>query len=140
MFILGSLSGWRICRQQIFYIEDSGQKKFNPENYLKIRSVRLFEGQYDDMEQDPVTSLIGFDADQTRYVFAELTFSNQLMSQAWNCEIFVRYFNESGDIKSTVSKLRPIKKGSKLFQLFMVLDPILKAAGCPVNTELKLYL
>ena len=53
----------------------SKKKNLIQENYLKIRSVRLFEGQYDDMEQDPVTSLIGFDADQNTVCFAELTFS-----------------------------------------------------------------
>ncbi len=116
---------------KFFYIEDSGQKKLSPENYLRLRSVRLFEGQYDDMEQDPVTSLIGFDADQTRYVFAELTFSNQLLMQSWNCEVFVRYFNEAGDIKSTVSKLRPVKKAEQTFSLIFGFGSNTKGSWLP---------
>lgn len=123
---------------KFFYIEDSGQKKFSPENYLKIRSVRLFEGQYDDMEQDPVTSLVGFDADQTRYVFAELTFSNLLMSHTWNCEIFVRYFNEAGDIKSTVSKLRPIKKGEQTFSIIYGFGSNTKGSWLPGKYRIEI--
>ncbi len=102
---------------KFFYIEDSGHKKLDPANYLAFKSIRLFEGQYDDMEQDQLTSMVTFAAEQTRYVFTELVFTNNLRNQVWNCEIFVRYFNEAGDLKSTVAKLRPVKKTEATFTM-----------------------
>lgn len=96
---------------KFFYIEDTGHKKFSTDNYLRIKNVRLYEGQYDDMDEDHDTSLVQFDAEQTRYVFAELSFHNLYPLKSWNCEVFVRFFNEAGDLKATVSKLKPVKKG-----------------------------
>ncbi|MBK8699588.1 MAG: AAA family ATPase [Saprospiraceae bacterium] len=102
---------------KFFYIEDTGQKKFDAAHYLKVKSARLFEGQYDDIDQQSKLSYTTFDADETRYVFLDLGFENNLNQVLWNCEVFVRFFNEAGDLKSTISKLRPVRKSESDFSM-----------------------
>jgi SpoVK/Ycf46/Vps4 family AAA+-type ATPase len=102
---------------KFFFVEDSGAKKFEASNYLKIKGARLYEGEYDEVQSSVKGSYVSFAAEQTRYVFLELTLENQLQKLLWNCEVFVRYFNEAGEIKSTSVKLRPVKKNENEFSM-----------------------
>lgn len=102
---------------RFFYIEETGYKKMDASNYLKLKNARLFEGQYDDVDQNSQISYTTFAYEQTRYVFVDLTFENVFKKAIWNCEVFVRYFNEAGELKSSTSKLRPVKKNETEFQM-----------------------
>ena len=100
-----------------FYVEDPGGRNLDTNNYLQLKSGRLYEGQYDDTEPSNKTSLITFAKEQTRYIFLELNFENRYLSNNWNCEVFVKYFNEIGEIKTGTSKIRAVKKGEKTFNM-----------------------
>ncbi len=102
---------------KFFHIEDNGAKKLDINQYLKLKGARLFEGQYDDFEPSQKMSYLTFAQEQTRYVFLEIIFENQFQKNLWNCEIFVRYYNEAGEFKSSLSKLRPVKKNEKEFAM-----------------------
>jgi SpoVK/Ycf46/Vps4 family AAA+-type ATPase len=113
VFIEGEFIGNRY-----FYIEDSGSKKQVQVNkYLAIKGAKLFEGTYDDGESILRNSFTTFSSEQTRYVFLELTLENQFTNQLWNCEMFVRYYNDGGEHKNTAVKLRPVNIQEKDFTL-----------------------
>jgi len=94
-----------------FYIEDAG----NPtdasiDNYLSLRSLKLYEGQYDDVNKDDRKYLKTFATNDTSYVYAELDFLNKLPNQNWHCEFFVKFYNESRELKGQSTKLTLVKK------------------------------
>jgi SpoVK/Ycf46/Vps4 family AAA+-type ATPase len=107
--------GGEFVGNKYFFIEDTGHKKLDVTNYLKVKSARLYEGQFDEAERSNNQSYATFASDQTRYIFLELKLENQLKKAFWNCEIFVRYFNESGELKSIISKITPVKKNDEEF-------------------------
>ena len=89
-----------------FYIEDSGASSTKDQNqFFDIKSIKLYEGQYDDVNIDDRVYLKCFATDETRYVYTELIFANKLLEQNWHCELFVKYYNESRELKGQSNKL-----------------------------------
>ncbi len=123
---------------KFFYIEDTGAKKLDVFNYLKLKGARLFEGQYDDFEPSKKMSYITFAQEQTRYIFLEILFENQIQKIFWNCEIFVRYYNEAGELKTSVAKLRPVKKSEKEFAMLFGFGSNTKGSWLPGKYRLEI--
>lgn len=98
---------------KVFYIIDTGNY-FTHNNYVNLQSVRLFEGHYEDMDEGDRKYFASFAAEHTRYVFTEVAMDNVLFQKAWNCEIMIRYYNESGDLKANIVRFKHVKKDEKL--------------------------
>jgi SpoVK/Ycf46/Vps4 family AAA+-type ATPase len=113
VFIEGEFVGNRY-----FYVEGiQNKKEVQIDKYIALKKARFYEGSYDEGEIIIMNSFTTFAADQTRYIFLELTLENMLPQRMWNCEIFVRYYNESGEHKNTSVKLKPIPSQEKEFIL-----------------------
>ena len=102
-----------------FYIEDL--KPFfqgAPHELLKVDSIEYFEGNYDQNSNgNDRTYYIEFPDFDTRYVFVELSLENQLSSLDWYSELFIRFYNESRELKGEVVRLQKMKAGEEELQL-----------------------
>ncbi len=95
-----------------FYVEDAQQKDENNKGvFLKLNAVKLYEGQYDDVDENDRKFLKTFSAEETRYVYADISLENINNSWPWHCELFVKFYNEAKELKGQVVRLNNIKKG-----------------------------
>jgi len=98
-----------------FYVEDAGEpigEEVNP--YLELKSLRLYEGPYDDMAEEDRTYFKTFSAEETRYIYGEFIFKNGNFGQKWQCELFSKFYNGARELKGQVVRLQNIKKEEEL--------------------------
>ncbi len=105
-YINGELVGTKY-----FYVIDSLQAK--NENLLELKSLQLYEGQYDDVIEDDRIYMKSFNAEESRYIYLELSFNNLYIEEPWQTEIFAKFYNENRELKGQVNRLRKIKKGEE---------------------------
>jgi SpoVK/Ycf46/Vps4 family AAA+-type ATPase len=96
-----------------FYIEEAIGHKASTAGYLNILGLKFYEGHYDDVSDTDRKYLIDFDHSQTRYIFCEMTFKNLLRTHDWQSEIFIKYFNEAGELKGETVRLQRISTDSE---------------------------
>lgn len=95
-----------------FYIEDAGRgitKTDNP--FLQIASLRMYEGPYDDTPEFERVYLKKFHGEETRYVYTEIEISNLLLNKQWQCELFIKFYNDARELKGQVVRLHRVEKG-----------------------------
>lgn len=96
-----------------FYIEESATKIDGESKYLELESLRLYEGQYDDVGEDDRNYYTAFSTSETRYIYSELIFQNLKTDDAWQCELFTKFYNSARELKGQVTRLQTIKKGDE---------------------------
>ena len=96
-----------------FYIEDLKPLVSSPiETILKVKSIDYYEGNVDQGEDaEDKNYYVQFDSNETRYVFVELTLENRLKSKDWHAELFIKFYNDSRDLKGEVVRLEKVKRG-----------------------------
>jgi len=95
-----------------FYVEDAGRPISRGDNpYCKITSLKMYEGPYDDTPEFERNYLKRFHDEETRYVYAELMLKNVLLSKAWQCEVFIKFYNNARELKGQVVRLHGVQKG-----------------------------
>ena len=95
-----------------FYVEDFGDNSHlaSPLPYISLHSVKLYEGQYDDVMEEDRTYFHTFSGEETRYIYCEIFLQNKIKTDNWHCELFVRFYNESRELKGQVTRLHNVKK------------------------------
>ncbi len=96
-----------------FYIEESNSPQDPDGLYVLLDSFRLYEGQYDDVGEDDRTYFRCFNAEETRYIYAEVDLSNLNTIEKWQCELFVKFYNEARELKGQVVRMQTVNKGDK---------------------------
>lgn len=96
-----------------FYIEEGDPSITNGDKYLQLQSLRLYEGQYDDVGEDDRLYYRQFSSAETRYIYVEALFKNLLIQDTWQCELFTKFYNEARELKGQVIRLQTIKKGEE---------------------------
>ena len=96
-----------------FYIEESDQLLNGQSRYLALQSLRLYEGQYDDVGEDDRHYYVAFSSAETRYIYSEVIFQNLQLQESWQCELFTKFYNEARELKGQVTRLQTIKKGEE---------------------------
>lgn len=99
-----------------FYIQESQFDHFSVDNYISVEGLRFFEGHYEEMSIDNRIFLTSFNVEATKYIFTEIALQNKLIED-WQCELFVKYYNESGDLKTNNINLQTIKGGVSNFNV-----------------------
>ena len=95
-----------------FYVEDAGQNYESQENpYVELQALKLYEGQYDDVNEDDRTYLKSFSGEESRYIYAEMTLKNLHLHSDWHCELFFKFYNSARELKGQVTKLQTVKRG-----------------------------
>lgn len=90
-----------------FYVIDNGSEPEDP--FIAVRSVKLYEGKYDDVNVDDRKYLVAFSSEETRYIYAEVVLHN-FMNEEWHCELFAKFYNEARELKGQVVRLNHVKK------------------------------
>jgi len=94
-----------------FYIEDAGRDLLTKENaYLSLQSLKLYEGQYDDVNEDDRTYYKQFSSAESRYIYSEIILKNENFIKDWHCELFIKFYNEARELKGQVVRLKNVKK------------------------------
>jgi SpoVK/Ycf46/Vps4 family AAA+-type ATPase len=95
-----------------FYVEEAGrsiQKTDNP--YLQLSNLRIYEGPYDDVPEFERVYMKQLHGDETRYIYAEVILKNVLLSKQWQCELFIKFYNDARELKGQVVRLHRVEKG-----------------------------
>ncbi|MBK9109148.1 MAG: AAA family ATPase [Saprospiraceae bacterium] len=94
-----------------FYVEDPGASQADTGNpYVELQSLRLYEGPFEDIPVEQRRFLKIFEGEETRYVYAELILKNNCNQANWQCELFIKFLNESRELKGQVIRLVPVRK------------------------------
>lgn len=111
-----------------FYIEDIGDNRHveGPLPYISLQSVKLYEGQYDDVIEEDRVYYHTFSGEETRYIYSEIFLQNKIKIDNWHCELFIRFYNESRELKGQVTRLQNVKKDDNLIKI---------TAGWGANTK-----
>lgn len=96
-----------------FYVEESDTSINGQPRYLALQSLRLYEGQYDDVGEDDRHYYVAFSSAETRYIYSEVIFQNLQTQDSWQCELFTKFYNEARELKGQVTRLQTIKKGDE---------------------------
>lgn len=102
-----------------FYIEDAGKDFYtiNDAMYADVHSLRLYEGPYDDVLEDDRVYLKKFSTEESRYVYLEIALNNELYGRPWQCELFVKFYNDARELKGQVVRLQQIGKADEFIKL-----------------------
>ncbi len=101
-----------------FYIEDAGREFFQRGAlYADVHTLRLYEGPYDDVPDFERVYLKRFSSEETRYVYLEIVLLNELMGRPWQCELFVKFYNDARELKGQVVRLQQIAKDDEYIRL-----------------------
>ena len=94
-----------------FYVEDAGEPYLEDVNpYLELKSIRLYEGPFDDLPEENRLYYKSFDSEDTRYIYGEFVFRNLNPEYKWQCELFTKFYNGARELKGQVVRLQSIKK------------------------------
>jgi SpoVK/Ycf46/Vps4 family AAA+-type ATPase len=111
------VEGEKVSSKQ-FHIEDATRpftKKDNP--YCHISALKMYEGPYDDVPEFDRLFMRRFHGDETRYIYAEITLKNLLVSKQWQCELFVKFYNDARELKGQVIRLQRVEKSDELIKI-----------------------
>jgi SpoVK/Ycf46/Vps4 family AAA+-type ATPase len=101
-----------------FYIEDAGKDFYTGEGlYADVHSLRLYEGAYDDIPEDDRVYLKKFSSEESRYVYVEIVLHNELEGRPWQCELFVKFYNDARELKGQVVRLQRVEKNDEFIRL-----------------------
>ncbi len=96
---------------KFFYVEEAGRQLSKTDNpYCQITSLRMYEGPYDDIPEFERQYMKRFYGEETRYIYAEITLKNLLLSKAWQCELFIKFYNDARELKGQVVRLHKVEK------------------------------
>jgi SpoVK/Ycf46/Vps4 family AAA+-type ATPase len=101
-----------------FYVEDGGRPVSKLDNpYCQLTSLRMYEGPYDDTPEFERLYLKRFNGDETRYIYAEVVLRNQLPTKQWQCELFIKFYNDARELKGQVVRLHRAEKSDEVIKV-----------------------
>jgi len=94
-----------------FYVEDAGKTVAEGDNsYLEVKSLKLYEGPYDDVNKDDRMYFKKFSSEETRYIYVEILLKNKYPAKSWQCELFTKFYNDARELKGQVVRLHRVEK------------------------------
>ncbi len=101
-----------------FYVEDVGKDEGEGiERYLNVKSLKLYEGSYDDVPQNDRVYYKTFSSEETRYVYVEIMLENHNKGRSWQCELFTKFYNNAREIKGQVVRLHRVEKDDEMIKI-----------------------
>ena len=101
-----------------FYIEDTGHEPMDGESpYCELISARLYEGPYDDVLPESRVFMKTFNAEETRYIYSEIYLRNNYITKAWQCELFIKFYNDARELKGQIIRLHKVERGEDFIKL-----------------------
>lgn len=101
-----------------FYVEDTGHEPIIGENpYCDLYSVKLYEGPYDDVLPEGRNYMKSFSAEESRYIYGEIILRNNYFTKAWQCEIFIKFYNDARELKGQIIRLQKVERGEDTIKI-----------------------
>ncbi|NND08297.1 MAG: AAA family ATPase [Saprospiraceae bacterium] len=122
-----------------FYIEDADEvvgPQHNP--YFDLRSVRVYEGPFDDVPVQERVYHEVFEDEETRYIYGEFTFKNLNTARPWQCEFFAKFYNGARELKGQIVRLQKIDKGQDMVTITAGWGSNVKGSWRPGDYTLEL--
>jgi SpoVK/Ycf46/Vps4 family AAA+-type ATPase len=95
-----------IVAEKNFYVQEVGEVTAVSNPYFDLKSVKFYEGPFDNVKEDGRVFFQQFSDQETRYIWAEITCTNKAKDlNFWNCEMVFNFQTESHLLKGSVSKL-----------------------------------
>lgn len=89
-----------------FYVLDCGISDPEANPYFMIDTIQLYEAGSADLPEASRNYFNIFDAERTRYVWAEFVANNTSEATSpWYCELLFNFFSQTGEQKGSVSEL-----------------------------------
>lgn len=112
------IEGEKVASKQ-FYIEDAGEAGLKKGNngYIQVHSFKVYEGPYDDVMEDDRKYYRRFDANDTRYIYAEIMLKNIHFDKLWQCELFIKFYNEARELKGHVIRLQKMESKDEYLKI-----------------------
>lgn len=107
----------KLVGSHAFYVENAGKVLPDSNPYFSIQGVKLFEGPNSLPAKTGRKFYKGYDAKDTRYVWAELTIQNNHIAEDWYCEIFFNFYNDARQLKGRTAELVQIRTTSKTMEI-----------------------
>ncbi len=101
-----------------FYIEESDSDGLAGENnYVSVHSLKLYEGPYDDVNEEERIYYKSFSGEEARYIYAEIYLRNLNPNKAWQSELFIKFYNDARELKGQVVRLQRIEKKEEFIKI-----------------------
>ncbi len=100
-----------------FYVEDTGGPVSEDNPYLKVKSLKLYEGSYDDVAEEDRQYFKTFSAEETRYIYVEIILENLYNAKSWQCELFTKFYNDARELKGQVVRLQRVEKKDEYIKI-----------------------
>ncbi|MCB0721347.1 MAG: AAA family ATPase [Ignavibacteriae bacterium] len=101
-----------------FYIENEGEVTREKNPYLRVKSVRLFEGPDAIVDEAQRKYFLTFKQDTTRFIWFEFTAENLVKDKDyWACELFFNFKTDIGEHKGGNTKFRFVYKNEDTFTI-----------------------
>ncbi len=100
-----------------FYVEYAEPLNKDANPYFEVTSIKLYEGDYEDVQVDERDYYNVFSADETRYIYAEMVLKNLNIKRDWQCELVVRFINEVHELKGQVIRMNKVSAGEEEIKL-----------------------
>jgi SpoVK/Ycf46/Vps4 family AAA+-type ATPase len=93
-----------------FYVENYGNLWESIDKpIVEVTSMKLYEGSFQDIPVEKRKYLSTFSDKTTRYIYAEIVIRNNEIKDNWNLELFLKFFNDSRELKGKVAKIIKVK-------------------------------
>ncbi len=100
-----------------FYVEEAEEGWTADNNpYLDVHSIKLYEGPYDDVNEDDRMYFKDFSAEETRYIYVEIVMRNKHLAENWQCELYIKFYNNARELKGQVVRLKRIEQSDGLIK------------------------
>ena len=95
-----------------FYIEEAASRMGEYDNpYVALSGLRLYEGQFEEIHPEERKYFKVFNAEETQYIYAEILLNNLNTRTDWQCELFIKFYNQARELKGEVVKMVGVKEG-----------------------------
>jgi len=97
---------------QKFFIEEVGKvtNKNNP--YFDVVSLKLYSSHFEGWQENNRKYFKKFNREKTQYIWAEFKLKSKT-NLDFNCELFINFYDDAGQLKGHVTSLENIKAGNK---------------------------
>lgn len=111
------IDGERVATKY-FYVEDTGHEPIEGESpYCELFSAKLYEGPYDDVMPESRVYMKTFNAEETRYIYSEIYLRNNYFTKAWQCELFIKFYNDARELKGQIIRLHKVERGEDIIRI-----------------------
>ncbi len=111
------INGEKVGSKYFYVIEANREIEYQDNPYLELVSVRLYEGPYDDVNQDDRIYYRNFSKEETRYIYVELLLRNLQKMRPWHLELFTKFYNQSRELKGKVVRLIQVERRQEFILL-----------------------